>query len=118
MEFSKKIVGEDYHSDEEDFVADGELTVTITLHEYRQLVRAAADAELQIANHERYEAVTRARKLDEENNKLKVELETANKHVTDLQMMLEGQGEDLPWDTPAYDPGDMAPAEEVEGANE
>lgn len=121
MEIGKKIVENDYHTIEEDFVAEGELTVTITLHEYRQLVRAAADAEIKIANHDRYEASVKAKNLEIEWAKLKEELDKKDKHIADLQLMLEGQSDDLPWSTPAYDPDDaedLPGAAEVEGANE
>lgn len=66
VEFGKKT---DYNCDSEDFVLDGEITVTITLHEYRRLVTEASTASTRIkeAEADRY---TRNR----ENEELKKEI--------------------------------------------
>lgn len=58
-----------YTFEENDFLASGELTVTITLSEYRKLVQEVATkkADIDEANKNRY---TR----DEENKKLKAEI--------------------------------------------
>lgn len=70
----KKIDKYDYKS--EDFLASGELTVTITLSEYRKLVKDCATAQARIdkAESDRYERNSENEKLKEENNKLKAEL--------------------------------------------
>lgn len=70
----KKIDKYDYKS--EDFLASGELTVTITLSEYRKLVKDCATAQARIdkAESDRYERNSENEKLKEENNRLKAEL--------------------------------------------
>lgn len=70
----KKIDKYDYKS--EDFLASGELTVTITLSEYRKLVKDCATAQTRIdkAEADRYERNSENNQLKEENNRLKAEL--------------------------------------------
>lgn len=70
----KKIDKYDYKS--EDFLASGELTVTITLSEYRKLVKDCATAQTRIdkAESDRYERNSENNQLKEENNRLKAEL--------------------------------------------
>lgn len=116
----KKLIDGDYHSVEEDFYVDKELMVMITLHEYRDLVRAAADEEIKTISSQRYEAITKTKELEAQLLNLKLELSEKEKQVSMLQTMLEQQGSDLPWDNPAYDadPDDLTPAGEVEGADE
>lgn len=65
-----------YGFDNNDFLAAGELTVTITLSEYRKLVKDVATAQARIdkAEADRYERNTENTRLTEENNKLKAEL--------------------------------------------
>ena len=65
-----------YGFDNNDFLAAGELTVTITLSEYRKLVKDVATAQARIdkAESDRYERNTENTRLTEENNKLKAEL--------------------------------------------
>lgn len=116
----KKLIDGDYHSVEEDFYVDKELMVTITLHEYRDLVRAAADEEIKTLSSQRYEAITKTKELEAQLLNLKLELSEKEKQISMLQTMLEQQGSDLPWDNPAYDadPDDLTPAGEVEGVDE
>ena len=65
-----------YGFDNNDFLAAGELTVTITLSEYRKLVKDVATAQARIdkAEADRYERNSENERLTEENNKLKAEL--------------------------------------------
>ena len=65
-----------YGFDNNDFLAAGELTVTITLSEYRKLVKDVATAQARIdkAEADRYERNRENERLTEENNKLKAEL--------------------------------------------
>ena len=65
-----------YGFDNNDFLAAGELTVTVTLSEYRKLVKDVATAQARIdkAEADRYERNTENERLTEENNKLKAEL--------------------------------------------
>ena len=65
-----------YGFDNNDFLASGELTVTITLSEYRKLVKDVATAQARIdkAEADRYERNSENTRLTEENNRLKAEL--------------------------------------------
>ena len=65
-----------YGFDNNDFLAAGELTVTITLSEYRKLVKDVATAQARIdkAEADRYDRNSENTRLTEENNKLKAEL--------------------------------------------
>ena len=65
-----------YSFDRKDFLASGELTVTITLSEYRKLIEDCATAKQRIdaANDDKYERNALNEKLEEENAKLKAEL--------------------------------------------
>lgn len=49
--------------DDDDFVVNGELTVTITLHEYRELVSAAANAKTKEANASYVKAIEEKRQI-------------------------------------------------------
>lgn len=65
-----------YGFDNNDFLAAGELTVTVTLSEYRKLVKDVATAQARIdkAEADRYERNSENTRLTEENNRLKAEL--------------------------------------------
>ena len=65
-----------YGFDNNDFLAAGELTVTITLSEYRKLVKDVATAQARIdkAEADRYDRNRENERLTEENNRLKAEL--------------------------------------------
>ena len=65
-----------YGFDKTDFIAAGELTVTITLGEYRKLVKDVATAQARIdkAEADRYDRNRENERLTEENNRLKAEL--------------------------------------------
>lgn len=64
----------------DDFTAPQELTVTITLNEYRDLIRrtAVSDAKISEANTKRYE-------IESENEKLKKEIVSLKDKVYELQ---------------------------------
>lgn len=66
-----------------DYLLSGELTVTITLSEYRWLLTASANAKTNEANSRRYES---DRKLEE----TKKELEAVKKQLADLRAMFAG----------------------------
>lgn len=65
-----------YGGNNNDFVATGELTVTITLSEYRALVasKATRDADINKANTDRFQRESENKALKEEVTKLKAEL--------------------------------------------
>ena len=65
-----------YGFDNNDCLASGELTVTITLSEYRKLVKDVATAQARIdkAEADRNERYSENTRLTEENNRLKAEL--------------------------------------------
>ena len=65
-----------YGNNNKDFVAPGELTVTITLDEYRDLVSSDATRKSQIdeANADKYERNQKIEKLTKEVEELKAEL--------------------------------------------
>lgn len=58
---------------ENNFVTNQELTVTITLNEYRDLVKqtALADKKIREAESEKYDAQSNVKRLSEENASLK-----------------------------------------------
>ena len=70
----KKLDG--WHSNDQNFVAPQELTVTITLSEYRELVGrdATRKAEIDKANNDKYERDTENKNLREEVARLKAEI--------------------------------------------
>lgn len=65
-----------YGSNEDNFLASGELTVTITLGEYRKLVSdcATADERINKADEDKYARNTQNEALKKENDELKAEL--------------------------------------------
>ena len=65
-----------YGFDNNDFLAAGELTVTITLSEYRKLVKDVATAQVRIdkANEDKYKRDAENEALKKENAELKAEL--------------------------------------------
>lgn len=74
----KKI--EHYGWDRRNYVAEGELTITITLEEYRDLVRSVATRQYDIdkANEDKY-------KRDSENKMLKEEVDCLRAKIYELQ---------------------------------
>ena len=71
---SKKV--ERWHGDLNDFSTENELTVEITLNEYRELVKEVATKEYDIekANKDKYSREEQIKKLEGINNNLKDEL--------------------------------------------
>ena len=74
---SKKL--DSYNSNDNDFIASGEITVTITLAEYRELVESKArkDFEINEANSDKW-------KRENENAELKKEIERLKQQLYDL----------------------------------
>ena len=66
----------DYSDNRNNYVIDGEITVTITLAEYRELVsvKATTDKLVKDAEKDRYERNTENATLKQENAKLKYEM--------------------------------------------
>ena len=79
----KKMEG--YSFEKKDFLASGELTVTITLGEYRKLIADVATAQQRIdkANEDKYTRESENKALKEENDKLKAELYELSKQKED-----------------------------------
>lgn len=84
----KKI--DSYSFDRNDYLASGELTVTITLSEYRKLVKDCATAQTRIdqAEDDRYKRNAENEALKKENSELKAELYEMKKasEVVDTEM--------------------------------
>ena len=70
-----KMKTDEYSSNKDNFEIDGELTVTITLNEYRNLVSVSATKDLLVkqAESEKYTREQENRALKEQNEKLKGE---------------------------------------------
>jgi hypothetical protein len=85
-----------YSKNLDNFVAPQELTVTITLNEYRHLVSAAATAKVDIdkANLDKF---TR----DQENRKLNEEVSALKAKLYEMQKALDGFKNVVPKDNPA-----------------
>ena len=68
---------DNYHSELNDFVAPQEITVTITLNEYRRLIsdKATSSERISTADRQRYEANERSDKFKNENERLRAELD-------------------------------------------
>ena len=71
---------ESYNWTAKDYVAENELTITITLAEYRELVKSAATKQYDIdkANEDKY-------KRDSENKMLREEVEALRAKIYELQ---------------------------------
>lgn len=89
--FESKIIAKklsDYSSghDERNFVAPNEITVTITLEEYRDLVitKATTDAKVKAAEEDKFERGQRCGRLEKENAELKAELYELKKQLDDM----------------------------------
>ena len=67
---------DDYRFEQHNFVAEQEITVTITLSEYRDLVKkcATAQADIDAANKDKWTRDDENKKLKDEVAKLKAEL--------------------------------------------
>lgn len=73
----------EYGFESKDFAIENELTVTITLKEYRELIKnwATCEEKIQKANSERYEKSRENDKLKEENTRLKSEIYEMRKRL-------------------------------------
>lgn len=71
-----KKIDDYYNASKCDFALDGEIVVTITLSEYRTLIKEAATKEYDIkkANQDKYERDCRNKALESENAELKQRL--------------------------------------------
>lgn len=89
----KKMDG--YSFEKKDFVASGEITVTITLGEYRRLIADNATAQQRIdkANEDKYKRDAENDALKEENSKLKAELY----ELTKANEVVDTDREDTEW---------------------
>lgn len=87
--FKAKKGGEYSHNDiSNDFAIPGEITVTITLNEYRALISANAISEKKISdlNPERYDAQAECNTLKQEREKLLKEIAELKIKISDLLM--------------------------------
>lgn len=77
-----KLKTESYRFEEKNFVIPQELTVTITLSEYRKLVKEVATKDIDIseARSARWEAESKVEELKEENAELNRSLANASKY--------------------------------------
>lgn len=84
-----------YNFEDDNFLASGELTVTITLSEYRKLVKDCATAQSRIdkANEDKYKRDAENDALKEENSKLKAELY----ELTKANEVVDTDREDTEW---------------------
>lgn len=80
----------EYNVNENNFIGESEITVTITLNEYRELVShmATRDNDVKSAEKEAREARARERVLEEENAGLKAEMYELKKKVESLEDMI------------------------------
>lgn len=90
----KKTVESFGHVTVNDFIAEDEITVTITLNEYRDLIRSDATTQERIdrANESKYDRERENEALSAENAELKQELYELKKENEDLQRRLNRAG--------------------------
>lgn len=79
------------NSDRNNFVCESEITVTITLNEYRALVttQATCNEKVDAAEKDRYERNTRCEKLEKENAQLKAEMYELQKKLSETTDVVE-----------------------------
>ena len=79
---------DNYNNSTDNYVANQELTVTITLNEYRKLIGTSATSEKKIseANSEKYEAQRESEKLQKENAELKSRIYELQNPVPDYEV--------------------------------
>lgn len=82
-EAPKKEQGYDKSITDHDFLVRGELTVTITLSEYRALLNASSAARVKEADSQRWDAVRKSEALQKE-------LDGVKKQLADLKAMFTG----------------------------
>lgn len=96
QEFGKKV--ESFgDSMANDFIAESEITVTITLHEYRQLVRdkSIADQKIAEANNDKWTRESENTDLKKENASLKQELYELKKKKETAQEETDGERNEI-----------------------
>ena len=71
-------------SNKNDFVANGQIMVTITLAEYRSLVKGNSDAVVSEAKSKQYNA-------EKERDQLKKQIEELNKQLSELKNLIKGK---------------------------
>ncbi len=83
-------------SDVNNYVAPAELTVTITLNEYRELVSTAANTSAKVdeANKDKYKREDEIKKLNEKLNELKLENTDLKSQLYELQKIAIGKTDD------------------------
>ena len=85
-----------YSSDNNDFQAENELTVEITLNEYRKLIeeKATADYRIKKAEENKYTRDEENKKLKQENKELEIKLLEYRKQHGELEINKNEQEED------------------------
>ncbi len=85
-----------YSSDNNDFQAENELTVEITLNEYRKLIeeKATADYRIKKAEENKYTRDEENKKLKQENKELEIKLFEYRKQHGELEINKNEQEED------------------------
>ncbi len=85
-----------YSSDNNDFQAENELTVEITLNEYRKLIeeKATADYRIKKAEENKYTRDEENRKLKQENKELEMKLFEYRKQYGELEINKNEQEEE------------------------
>ena len=71
-------------SNKNDFVANGQIMVTITLAEYRSLVKGNSDAVVSEAKSKQFHA-------EQERDQLKKQIEELNKQLSELKNLIKGK---------------------------
>lgn len=81
----------DYSSNRNDFIGESEITVTITLGEYRKLVteKATKDSDIAKAEANKYERESENSNLKKENNNLRNENAELKTEIYELKKKLE-----------------------------
>ena len=87
------IEGNRYNVDLNDYVAEGELTVTITLSEYRDLIKTSVENKQRKERESWLDQYNRANKAEERVKELETEVSNLYKRLADNKDA-EGEGND------------------------
>ena len=113
----KQIIEKDYQTELGDYANGKELTVEITLHEYRDLITFKATGEKKIsdADHRRWEAENKLKTANTELDGKVAELATVMDKLTEMELKYnelemryehdvaaKDNGDDLPWNVVPY----------------